>query len=807
MVVKNLFYNLNNLVSSSGVSLTNFKFNFFDHEGVEYKEFSLPNYTGFKNNGLKLFDIKGDTYLFNGLHMHTFDQNTGELKKIHVPAIDNYFYGGNKAKNYCGINYLHQADKWFLTTNYCLDSKIYQRDFITRIIDVQPVSKIHKVDIHDFKQLGEDMVVIVKEEDDDEGVVYKFIPEKKDLKLELTLKSGENIFNSSLVVEWSMVNASILDDKKHIFVDDNMSNGRTYEINKIFSEYEDGMEIGELKYKVVNPYWVEAGISVKEFEELDFHIDTSLPSFRILTNLNLKKWHIGDSYQVSISKENQIYEKFRGHVYHHDKILDLYMIDDLFTQEDWTTVTSMYPDIENSYDFLTVRPLLDVQGKVIFYDKKFYLFHRLNPQKMTRWVQYSTSENLRDWESFEPIYTTPEFNPAIDCFYTPNIFQYPGTEDFCGFIPTFDLTTKEFQIQLLMGETPTNFNRFLVTSYKNKEEEKDIKEEEEKETKVQSTEVSTSVSATKPNDPLHSNQLLTVYDGIIHQGDKTHIYYYNYEENDTLKRVSIGRDRLVGIKFNDGNAVMSPFFIDNDRKLYINYKSDDELLLTFFTVEKKPLGGLTLTGDSINAELDISTIVPEDCKCVVMIFEGTGVIYSISGGRFIKLPKEGFSKVSFSLMDFYNRSSSEAMSIDIEQDGQKGIEIVGNPIYEEGGSKVSVDIKYKDDVVRRVVLVDKSDESPPEFFELNNPFINILMNAAPEIKELLEMLRKVYFKCDDDEKRDKVMKEGKEIIDDMIDNKFDFNINNIFQEYITVNNYAKKEFPNTPVRIYNIHLV
>jgi len=79
-----------------------------------------------------------------------------------------------------------------------------------------------------------------------------------------------------------------------------------------------------------------------------------------------------------------------------------------------------------------------------FYDKQketYILYTRANVKPGIRNIQYTTSENFKDWSPFRIAHYQPKFNKREDNYYSPNFFIHPDGKHYIGLLP---YTRKEY---------------------------------------------------------------------------------------------------------------------------------------------------------------------------------------------------------------------------------------------------------------------------------------------------------------------------------------------------------------------------
>jgi hypothetical protein len=469
-----------------------------------------------------------------------------------------------------------------------------------------------------------------------------------------------------------------------------------------------------IQLEIINPKWMKYyKISSTVFETLPIEIDVTSSDFINLTGYHLSRSYPCILYYMKGLNTDKIYQRFKGYVYRKDRSgLILYKHNDIFDSEtNWDVKIDQIDciDIYNSNDLYTIKPMFDTMN-VFYYDKhinKYIILSRANIYRHSRYIQYTTSSDMKKWDKMKMINVSPEFDLFQSCYYTPNIYPYDdNTGYYLGFIPTFNFNTNEHKVDLLFGDSLDDLYRFSVFHSK--------------------TEINT--------DGLHDNQLLTFINGAQIVGNNIFFYYYNKDIGDTVNVVTFKKDRLFGLAINGfSNFILTPLTI-YDNTVLINYTSisDDGYLKIKFNGTEE-----IYKGDGYY--IPLKHINDDDTEIVLEIEAFNIILYSITGKCTKTINK--YSNIRFYYLEYYKSTENNEkwLTKDITFDNKKAIEIIGDLIYENNNTCVKVNIKYEDDITRLITLVDTSNKPAPvwKLWDLGDTF-KYLANKIPSYRNNYE---------------------------------------------------------------------
>ena len=101
-------------------------------------------------------------------------------------------------------------------------------------------------------------------------------------------------------------------------------------------------------------------------------------------------------------------------------------------------------------DYWTGTPISDSRGTVLYNteEEQYYFYDRLNCYRMVRYIQYTTSKDLREWTDYQDIKTYHKFDFKYGNYYSPNMIRLPNNH-LIGLINYYNFKRKTFENHLL----------------------------------------------------------------------------------------------------------------------------------------------------------------------------------------------------------------------------------------------------------------------------------------------------------------------------------------------------------------------
>lgn len=201
-------------------------------------------------------------------------------------------------------------------------------------------------------------------------------------------------------------------------------------------------------FKIGKDLYALGGMDAWKFEESWKHVE-SYEEFKIKFRNRFKTEYTRDAERYEMFKDRI---KDKKSLNHSDGLYLFKKTDNGWSQvHKKPTITTHDEGFRSALDYGKSSEF-DGQPSIVFINDTYYLYLRYNVKFKTRFIQFSSSKNLIDWEPFEEI-KVDGFDYDKDNYYTPNFFRYG--EFVLGMIPYF----REDQacIRLLKSTDYTNF--------------------------------------------------------------------------------------------------------------------------------------------------------------------------------------------------------------------------------------------------------------------------------------------------------------------------------------------------------------
>ena len=231
----------------------------------------------------------------------------------------------------------------------------------------------------------------------------------------------------------------------------------------------------------------------------------------------------------------------------------------------------------------------DSQNSLIYDIKSnlYYFYCRSNHRIKGRFIQYSTSKDLKSWDKFRYI-TCSNFDFLKDNFYSPNFFYYPEENDYIGLLISHISNTNKSSLKLVHSKNLIDWE-----------------------------DVSTLLEFSGNDVYLFSKNI--AHNGMILSYCKKEFYFYlihNFETNGKWIRYSIRKDGFVSyISENIIGTLEINDEIKLNNKIIINYKTflENGYLKIYIKQDNIILYEKLLKGDEIYETI----IIPENIRNII----------------------------------------------------------------------------------------------------------------------------------------------------------------------------------------------
>jgi len=224
----------------------------------------------------------------------------------------------------------------------------------------------------------------------------------------------------------------------------------------------------------------------------------------------------------------------------------------------------------------------DSQNTIIFDDitQMYYFYCRNNIKKNGRFIQYSTSTDLINWNPFKNI-INKTFDFESDNYYSPNFFKYPNSNFYIGLITSRNLSKNKSYLSLL---TSSNL--------------------------IEWQNISNILDFNGSNHYLLFDKNIA-YNGMCLSPDNTEFYFYlihNFESGGLWFRYSIRKDGFISLQ-NDNNlkeGIIKLNELVKINNIILNYKTfNNGYIILELTENDSILYTTKLIGNNTNYAITI----------------------------------------------------------------------------------------------------------------------------------------------------------------------------------------------------------
>ena len=190
-----------------------------------------------------------------------------------------------------------------------------------------------------------------------------------------------------------------------------------------------------------NKEWKEINLTEMQYENINNMITIIRPDIDEIMKLNFDNYYetfVGElfitnptfiNFRTTDKFNYQLVEDSGNYIEGSDDLMNWNIITNLGKLQQYVY------NCNNQNDPITCVGMFDTQPCLLKFKNKYFLYQRANVNENGRFIQFSTSDDMENWESFKHIKLNPSYSyEKNDNYYSPSFYTYKDSHFIIGII-------------------------------------------------------------------------------------------------------------------------------------------------------------------------------------------------------------------------------------------------------------------------------------------------------------------------------------------------------------------------------------